>query len=98
MSEPTGKIYTLRTFADLLQLDADQLIRFAAELPHIVLSSKFTNSLIGDLVIQEESPAITLAEIPWCDDGILSFSPVINGEQPFTLEVAHKDSAPPDEP
>lgn len=63
-----------------------------------MLSSKYTNSLIGDLVIQEESPAITLAEIPWCDDGILSFSPVMNGDQLFTLEVVRKDSAPPDEP
>lgn len=76
MSKPTGQTYQLKSFADLLALDVEQVKRFADELPFIVATIKFTNALLHDCGV-DGAPVCSLVAIPWCDDGIKSVTPML---------------------
>lgn len=100
MIEPTGQTYELKSFADLLALEFDQVKRFADELPLLIQAIKFTNSLLHDCGV-DGAPVCSLDSLTWCDDSVKAVTATLhtveNGEVSesgvalFTIEAVKKE-------
>ena len=63
---PSGEIFELNTFADLLYLNDDQLDRLCAHLPSVIKQVKCLSGIIGEAL--EGKGAEMLTPLKWKDD------------------------------
>jgi hypothetical protein len=63
---PSGEIFELNTFSDLLQLNDDQLDRLCAQLPSVIKQVKCLSAIMGVALDGKEAEMLT--PLRWKDD------------------------------